>query len=101
VSQVEGLHGVVQLALGGGHALALRHTGQAIVWGTNEHGVLGLGSGAPPNPRLPLPLEKPHFEKVGLKHLVPVSLSWLIELQIYSSDFHTDLVYHKGFNTHL
>jgi alpha-tubulin suppressor-like RCC1 family protein len=72
--QVEGLHGVVQLALGGGHALALRHTGQAMVWGTNEHGVLGLGSGAPPNPRLPLPLDKPHFEKVWLPCILSGSL---------------------------
>lgn len=59
-----GLGGVEQLTLGGSNALALALTGQAMVWGSNDNGVLGLGSDAPPNPATPLPIPKRYYYKV-------------------------------------
>jgi hypothetical protein len=43
--QVPGLHGIAQLACGGLHSLALRHSGDVLAWGANQNGVLGLGAG--------------------------------------------------------
>eukprot|EP00884_Botryococcus_braunii_P015207 jgi/Botrbrau1/236/Bobra.0022s0212.1 len=72
---VEGLGGVEQLTLGGGNALALALTGQAMVWGSNDNGVLGLGPDGPPNPAMPLPIPKNYFHQVaaGWKHCAAVA----------------------------
>lgn len=62
--QVEGLGGVQELALAGSSALALALTGQLLVWGSNDNGVLGLGFDAAPNPAKPVPIKNLYFDQV-------------------------------------
>lgn len=40
--RVEGLKGVVQLAVGGGHFVALLDTGEVVAWGISRHGQAGV-----------------------------------------------------------
>ena len=58
------LRGVEQMAMGGNHSLAVRHTGEAFAWGANEHGVLGLGKGARLSAGQPTRIPKAFFAQV-------------------------------------
>lgn len=51
--QVDGLHGAMQLAMGGAHTLALRQTDDVVAWGANQNGVLGMGVGVSQDARVP------------------------------------------------
>jgi alpha-tubulin suppressor-like RCC1 family protein len=56
-AQVPGLAGIVQVAAGLGHALALDRRGTVWAWGLNDHGQLGTGFGAPA--QQPVPVQVP------------------------------------------
>ena len=44
-AKVAGAHGVVQIAAGSFHALALQEDGRVLSWGNGDYGQLGLGRG--------------------------------------------------------
>ncbi len=67
--QVPKLHGIEQLALGGSHSLAVRHTGQLLAWGSNQNGVLGLGRGNSSDAATPTLVPKIFCDQVGLEVL--------------------------------
>lgn len=77
ILQVPDLHGIMQLACGGLHSLALRSSGQALAWGANQNGVLGLGSGKgiKQSSRTPEPLPGFSAEQLaaGWKHSAAVA----------------------------
>ena len=56
--QVPGGHGIVELAMGGAHTLALRQTDDMLAWGANENGVLGLGIGTSQDAKMPTRVPK-------------------------------------------
>jgi len=46
-TEVPGIAGAVDLALGDGFSCALRRDGRVLCWGSNEHGILGTSSSEP------------------------------------------------------
>ena len=52
------MHGVADLAMGGAHTLALRHTDNMMAWGANQNGVLGLGIGVSRDAKEPVNIPK-------------------------------------------
>lgn len=46
-TEVPGVSGAIDLALGNGFSCALRRDGLVMCWGSNEHGILGTGVGDP------------------------------------------------------
>src|SRR6266581_1983470 len=52
---VSGLSGVVAIAAGGGHSLALKSDGTVWAWGFNPFGVLGNGTTTPSNTPIQVP----------------------------------------------
>ena len=56
--QVPEVHGIADMAMGGAHTLALRHSENVVAWGANQNGVLGLGVGISKDARLPVTVPK-------------------------------------------
>ena len=67
--QLEGIQSAAALALGGRHLLVLLHGGRVASFGTNENGVLGIGSDNPSTALKPNLLPYVSFQQVTCIHL--------------------------------
>ena len=67
--QVPRVHGIEQLALGGSHSLAVRHSGELLAWGSNQNGVLGLGRGNNSDAASPTLVPNIFCDQVGMEVL--------------------------------
>ena len=63
------MRGIEQLALGGSHSLAVRHSGELLAWGSNQNGVLGLGRGNNSDAATPTLVPNIFCDQVGLEVL--------------------------------
>ena len=85
-----GLHGVRQLALGGTHSLAVLEGGQLLAWGANQNGLLGLGSEAEMNARLPTPVPGVSCEQASAPGLCSLGFRvwspWFLGFRVYAGE---------------
>lgn len=69
ILQIPALRDVKELALGGTHSMAVLNSGQLLVWGVNQNGLLGLGNKGDMHVRLPTLIKGLSCEQVSVPSL--------------------------------